>query len=56
MGPGNYTLKWNGPLHFDRLLQYDLVTREIVPLVGNYEWIDDFSAVLMHLNPGPRLA
>ena len=52
MGPGNYTLKWNGPLHFDRLLQYDLVTREIVPLVGNYEWIDDFSAVLMHVNPG----
>ena len=52
MGPGNYTLKWNGPLHFDRLLQYDLVTREIVPSAGNYEWIDDFSAVLMHLNPG----
>ncbi len=51
-GPGNYTLKWNGPLHFDRLLQYDLVTREIVPSAGNYEWIEDFTAVLMHLNPG----
>ncbi len=51
-GPGNYTLKWNGPLHFDQLLQYDLVTREIVPHVGYYEWIEDFTAVLMHLNPG----
>lgn len=51
-GPGNYTLKWNGPLHFDRLLQYDLVTREIVPNVGNFEWIEDFTALLWHLNPG----
>ena len=51
-GPGNYTLKWNGPLHFDQLMQYDLVTREIVPHVGYYEWIEDFTAVLMHVNPG----
>jgi peptide/nickel transport system substrate-binding protein len=51
-GPGNYTIKWNGPLHFDQLLQYDLVTREIVPQVGHYEWIEDFTSVLMHLNPG----
>ena len=51
-GPGNYTLKWNGPLHFDQLLQYDLVTREIVPHVGYYEWIEDFTAVLMHVDPG----
>ena len=51
-GPGNYTIKWNGPLHFDQLLQYDLVTREIVPQVGYYEWIEDFTSVLMHLNPG----
>ena len=51
-GPGNYTLKWNGPVHFDRLLQYDLVTREIVPHVGNFEWVDDFSALIWHLNPG----
>ena len=51
-GPGNYTLKWNGPLHFDQLLQYDLVTREIVPHVGYYEWIEDFTSVLMHVNPG----
>ncbi len=52
MGPGNLTLKWNGPVHFDRLLQFDLVTREIVPHVGHFEWIEDFTAVLMHLNPG----
>ena len=52
MGPGNLTLKWNGPVHFDRLLQFDLVTRQIVPHVGSYEWIEDFTAVLMHLNPG----
>jgi peptide/nickel transport system substrate-binding protein len=51
-GPGNYTLKWNGPLHFDRLLQYDLVTREIVPHVGSFEWIDDFTSLLWHVNPG----
>jgi peptide/nickel transport system substrate-binding protein len=51
-GPGNYTLKWNGPLHFDQLLQYDLVTRAIEPHVGYFEWIEDFTAVLMHLNPG----
>ena len=51
-GPGNYTLKWNGPLHVDQLLQYDLVTREIVPHVGYYEWIEDFTSVLMHVNPG----
>ena len=50
--PGNYTLKWNGPLHFDRLLQYDLVTREIVPHVGNFEWIEDFTALIWHVNPG----
>ncbi len=50
--PGNYTLKWNGPLHFDQLLQYDLVTREIVPHVGNFEWIEDFTALLWHVNPG----
>ena len=51
MGPGNFTLKWNGPVHFDRLLQFDLETRENVPHVGYYEWIEDFTAVLMHLNP-----
>ena len=50
--PGNYTLKWNGPLHFDRLLQYDLVTREIVPHVGSFEWVDDFTALIWHVNPG----
>ena len=50
--PGNYTLKWNGPLHFDRLLQYDLVTREIVPHVGSFEWVDDFTSLVWHLSPG----
>ena len=35
-----------------RLLQYDLVTREIVPHVGSFEWIEDFTALLWHVNPG----
>ena len=34
------------------MLQFDLVTRQIVPHVGSYEWIEDFTAVLMHLNQG----
>ena len=54
--PGNYTLKWNGPLHFDRLLQYDLVTREIVPHVGSFEWVDDFHLVGLAYQSGTRLA
>ena len=52
MSPGNYTTRFNPPVHFDRLMQYDLVTREIVPNLAGFEWIEDFTAVLLHLNQG----
>ncbi len=52
MLPGNYTTRFNPPIHFDRLMQYDLVSREIVPNLARYEWIDDYTSILLHLNPG----
>lgn len=43
--PGNFTTTFSPYIHFDRLLETDLSTRKLVPLVSSFEWVSETEAV-----------
>ena len=50
MGPGsNQPQAW---MLRDSLGQFDQFSRELVARAGTFEWIDDFTAALVHVKPG----
>ena len=50
LGPGGgQPQTW---MHYDTLGQFDQFSKEFVQSAGTFEWVDDFTAALVHVKPG----